>query len=195
MERTDGPPELIVLVDERGTPIGSADKATSHHADTPLHLAFSCYVFDERGRFLTTRRAAHKLVWPGVWTNSVCGHPAPGEPLVAAIERRLREELGMSARDVEVVLPRYRYRSPPFRGIVENEFCPVFLARAVSEPRPDGREVDAFEWVPWGDFVRAAGADTRDVYSWWCKDQLTHLAGMEPVERYAAPERIPSIDT
>lgn len=194
MERTDAS-ELIVLVDERGTPIGSADKATSHHADTPLHLAFSCYVFDERGRFLATRRAAGKLVWPGVWTNSVCGHPAPGEPLVAAIERRLDQELGMGARDFEVVLPHYRYRSPPFRGVVENEFCPVFLARAAGEPRPDGREVDAFEWVPWEDFVRAASTDTGDVYSWWCKDQLSHLAEMEAVERYASPERVASTDT
>ena len=89
--------ELIVLVDESGTPIGSAEKLSSHHADTPLHLAFSCYVFDDEGRFLATRRSSQKKVWPGVWSNSVCGHPLPGEAVVAAIRRRLRYELGMTA--------------------------------------------------------------------------------------------------
>jgi isopentenyl-diphosphate delta-isomerase len=186
--RTGGTPELIVLVDEAGKPIGAADKASSHHARTPLHLAFSCYVFDVRGRFLTTRRAAVKHVWPGVWTNSVCGHPAPGEPLVDAVERRLREELGMRARGFRVALPDYRYRSPAFNGVVENEFCPVVLARAVTEPQPDGSEVDAFRWVRWEDFVRAAAADTEDVYSWWCKDQLRLLTRTGLVTRFAAPE-------
>ncbi|MEX0789777.1 MAG: NUDIX domain-containing protein, partial [Actinomycetota bacterium] len=70
-----GAAELIVLVDEQGNPTGRAEKSSSHHLDTPLHLAFSCYVFDDRGRLLATRRANSKKVWPGVWTNSVCGHP------------------------------------------------------------------------------------------------------------------------
>jgi isopentenyl-diphosphate delta-isomerase len=189
VQGSGAPPELIVLVDERGTPIGSADKAASHHADTPLHLAFSCYVFDGRGRFLATRRAAGKHVWPGVWTNSVCGHPAPGETMVAAIERRLEQELGMAARGFEVALPTYRYTSPPFNGVVENEFCPVFLARAASEPRPDPREVDEVDWLNWDDFVTAARADTGDRFSWWCKDQLRLLLQSRLVERFAAPEQ------
>jgi isopentenyl-diphosphate delta-isomerase len=167
--------ELIVLVDDDGNPVGSTEKYSSHHANTPLHLAFSCYVFDERGRFLATRRSLHKKVWPGVWSNSVCGHPAPGEPMVAAIERRLHYELGMSARDFQVVLPRHKYRAPPFQGVVEHEFCPVFVAVATGEPRPNRLEVDTFAWVRWGDFVQAAQADSDDAYSWWCKNQLKEL--------------------
>lgn len=168
-------PELIVLVDDDGEPIGTADKLASHHAETPLHLAFSCYVFDEGGRLLVTRRAADKLVWPGVWTNSVCGHPAPGESMTAAIERRLRYELGMQASEIEPVLPHYRYRAPPFHGIVEHEFCPVFVARAAGEPQPNPAEVADFAWVDWGDFVLAAQSDSDDAYSWWCKDQIAEL--------------------
>ncbi len=167
--------ELIVLVDDDGAPIGTAGKLASHHAQTPMHLAFSCYVFDERGRLLVTRRAADKLVWPGVWTNSVCGHPAPGESLRAAIERRLSYELGMGARDIELILPRYRYRAPPFRGIVEHEFCPVFVADADGEPQPNPAEVADFAWIDWSEFVQAAATDTADVYSWWCKDQVAQL--------------------
>ncbi len=169
-------PELIVLVDDTGREVGTAEKTSSHHADTPLHLAFSCYVFDDDGRLLVSRRAATKRVWPGVWSNSVCGHPAPGEDLVAAVERRLDHELGMTAGDVQVVLPRYRYRAPAFQGIVEHEFCPVLLARALGTPRPNPDEVGEVRWTPWDRFVRAARADDSDTYSWWCKNQLGELA-------------------
>jgi isopentenyl-diphosphate delta-isomerase len=169
--------ELIVLADGDGTPIGTAEKLSSHHADTPLHLAFSCYVFDADGRFLATRRSPGKLVWPGVWTNSVCGHPAPGETYMDAIERRLDYELEMTARSIEVVLPRHIYRAPPFRGIVEHEFCPVFVARAEGEPRPNRAEVATYRWMRWQDFVLAALSDTADVFSWWCKNQLGEMAG------------------
>jgi isopentenyl-diphosphate delta-isomerase len=167
--------ELIVLVDETGRAIGTAEKGSAHHADTPLHLGFSCYVFDEEGRFLATRRASTKQVWPGVWSNTVCGHPAPGETLAAAVERRLEYELGMTASDVMAVLPRHIYRAPAFQGIVEHEFCPVFVARAAGVPRLNPGEVGAFEWVRWDDFVRAADADVADAYSWWCKNQLREL--------------------
>ena len=169
--------ELIVLVDERGEPAGTAEKRAAHHADTPLHLAFSCYVFDDAGRFLATRRTTTKAVWPGVWTNSVCGHPAPGESFVAAIARRLDHELGMTADDIEVVLPHHIYRAPPFRGIVEHELCPVFVARARGRPRPNPAEVAEHQWVRWEHFTRAAAADAGDRFSWWCKNQLREIAG------------------
>ncbi len=183
--RRDGDVELVVLVDERGSPIGTAEKWAAHHADTPLHLAFSCYVFDDAGLFLTTRRALGKKVWPGVWSNSVCGHPAPGESLRDAIERRLEYELGMTARDFEVVLPDHLYRAPPFRGIVEYEFCPVFVARAATWPQPNPLEVGACAWVDWDEFVHAAETDTRDAYSWWCKNQLRELKDQPLIDTYA----------
>jgi isopentenyl-diphosphate delta-isomerase len=168
--------ELIVLVDPEGNAIGSAEKWSSHHGATPLHLGFSCYVFDADGRFLATRRSTGKKVWPGVWTNTVCGHPAPGESFVDAIERRLDYELGMSAENIQVVLPRHIYRAPAFRGIVEHEFCPVFVARTVGRPRPNPVEVTDYRWMPWREFVRAAESDTTDEFSWWCKNQLKEIA-------------------
>ena len=76
-----------------------------HHASTPLHLAFSCYVLDESGRLLVTRRALSKATFPGVWTNTCCGHPAPGEAIEDAVVRRVGQELGITLHDLRLVLP------------------------------------------------------------------------------------------
>lgn len=168
--------ELIVFVDKKGKPTGeTGPKLASHHAHTRLHLAFSCYIFDKTGAFLVTQRALSKKVWPGVWTNSVCGHPGPGEDMLAAIRRRLDYELGMTAGSFELVLSDYTYKTPPYNGIIEHEFCPVYLARATSQVRPNADEVEDFKWIAWGDYVERAEADTADVWSWWCKDQLKRL--------------------
>lgn len=165
--------EQIVLLDENLQPIGAAPKLASHHADTPLHLAFSCYIFDDAGRVLVTRRAKHKKVWPGVWTNSCCGHPAPDEVMEDAIHRRVSQELGMTITDLALALPDFRYRCE-FNGIVENEFCPVFIAKAASEPSPNPDEVGELVWLSWGE-LNAEIAARSDDYSYWCKLQIPLL--------------------
>jgi isopentenyl-diphosphate delta-isomerase len=55
-----GQQELFVLLDERHQPIGTARKREVHTDRTPLHLAFSRYLFDSAGRVLMTRRALGK---------------------------------------------------------------------------------------------------------------------------------------
>lgn len=150
--------EQVVLVDPEGTPIGTMDKSRVHTADTPLHLAFSCYAFDSEGRMLLTRRALGKRTWPGVWTNTCCGHPAPGEHLEDAIRRRLRFELGVEIESLRVVLPGFRYRAIAPDGIVENEVCPVFFAQLRSEPRAAPDEVMEWRWTSVADFLTVADA-------------------------------------
>ena len=88
-------PEHVVLLDGVGRAVDTTPKAIAHGRGTPLHLAFSCHVVDDVGRVLLTRRAPTKPTWPGVWTNACCGHPQLGETLRGAVERRLREELGL----------------------------------------------------------------------------------------------------
>ncbi|MGO4453767.1 isopentenyl-diphosphate Delta-isomerase [Arthrobacter sp. RAF14] len=138
---------LVQLVSDQGEPLGVAPKATVHTTTTPLHLAFSCHLVDERGRVLLTRRSLSKAAWPGVWTNSFCGHPAPGEPMEAAVRRRGREELGIDITELRCVLPDFRYRAVDSSGVVEQEICPVFFARAAGDPTPSADEVDSWAWA------------------------------------------------
>jgi isopentenyl-diphosphate delta-isomerase len=140
-------PEEVVLVDDAGHPIGTADKRSVHTSATPLHLAFSCHVYSPSGDVLVTRRALAKATWPGVWTNSFCGHPAPGESMDDAIARRARDELGITLAALEVVLPDFRYRAVDASGIVENEICPVYRAVTTDPVVPNPSEVAEYEWV------------------------------------------------
>ncbi|MGM1060583.1 isopentenyl-diphosphate Delta-isomerase [Saccharothrix sp. Mg75] len=171
--------EQVVLLDESGAGIGVADKVSVHHASTPLHLAFSSYLFDPAGRLLLTRRALHKKTWPGVWTNSCCGHPAPGEPMLPAVTRRLSDELGLTGVTLDLVLPAFRYRAEMENGVVENEMCPVFRGLLTGEPSPNPDEVDAVEWVPWAEFAPAVLAGARPV-SPWCVLQVKALQALGP---------------
>jgi isopentenyl-diphosphate Delta-isomerase len=179
---TETESERVVFVTEDGVPTGeTGPKLASHHAETRLHLAFSCYVLRRSDQaLLITQRAQDKKVWPGVWTNSVCGHPAPGEALEDAVRRRAAYEIGLpELADLRCVLPSYRYRTPPFEGIVENEFCPVFVAWADRDPEPNPAEVGGWRWVSWVDYAQLL-QDPGAGVSYWAKDQYAQLKAEEP---------------
>lgn len=156
----------VVLLDDRLQPIGQLPKSQVHHAATPLHLAFSCYIFDGSGAVLMTRRAVTKRTWPGVWTNTCCGHPLPGEASADAVARRLREELGLRLVRSAVALPDFRYRAVAADGLVENEFCPVLVGTVDGEPRLDPSEVLEYQWAPWRDIVTLAKTAPWAVSPW-----------------------------
>ena len=167
-------PEQVVLLDDDGTVVGAADKATVHTNQTPLHLAFSCHVFDPEGRLLVTRRALSKTTWAGVWTNSFCGHPAPGESVEDAIARRASVELGITVGDLKLVLPDFRYRAIDASGIVENEICPVYRAVSADAVRANPDEVSEWEWVDPASLTAAASAAPY-AFSPWLVWQLQQL--------------------
>lgn len=169
----------VVLLAEDGSPIGTHPRADVHTEDTPLHLAFSCYLRDEQGQVLITRRALGKRAWPGVWSNACCGHPRAGEAVVDGLRRRVAEELGAVPSDVRVALPAFRYRAVDASGVVENEICPVFAATVERESlRPDPAEVMETAWVAWPDLVRAA-ATVPALLSPWSVLQLRELAELD----------------
>ena len=166
--------EQVVLLDDAAQPIGSADKYKIHTDETPLHLAFSCYVLNAQGEVLVTRRALSKLTWAGVWTNSVCGHPGPGEPREDAVVRRAAQELGTEIRDLRLVLPRFQYRAVDASGIVENEVCPVYIATIASDVHANPDEVAEWQWVSVPDLVEAVSR-TPFAFSPWMVLQLPLL--------------------
>lgn len=183
--------EAVVLLDEDGHAIGTMDKRSVHHAYTPLHLAFSCYLFDDDDRVLITRRALHKRTFAGVWTNACCGHPAPGEPLDDAVRRRVRQELGLDVEDLRLLLPAFRYVAEQ-DGIVENEMCPVFAARVVNPEalRPDPEEVADACWESWSTFRDAVLSGSREV-STWCREQVRQLPSDPAVAVAATQDALP----
>lgn len=172
-DHSDGLDERVVLVDATGQPTGTASKATVHHSDTPLHLAFSSYLTNDAGQVLLTRRALTKRTWPGVWTNSVCGHPGPGESAPEAVVRRVEQEIGVAVAGVEVVLPDFQYRAVDVSGVVENEVCPVFTAVVPggARPCPNPDEVMDYAWADWADVVHTA-LNLSQVLSPWCVAQI-----------------------
>jgi isopentenyl-diphosphate Delta-isomerase len=180
----DDPPapmqdEHVVLVDDAGHAVGAARKADVHHRSTPLHLAFSCYVFDPERRLLVTQRAFSKRTFPGVWTNTVCGHPAPGENIADAVVRRVRQEVGITVRGLHLILPDFRYRAVMSNGVTENELCPVFVGSASEPPDADPDEVSALEWAPWSTFVDDV-LNGRRAVSQWCVEQVRSLVRLGP---------------
>jgi isopentenyl-diphosphate delta-isomerase type 1 len=168
--------ETVVLLNDRGEAVGTQAKAEVHTEATPLHLAFSLYLFDEAGRVLLTRRALTKKTWPGVWTNTCCGHPGPGESPEEAARRRLPQELGVTVTGLRSVLPDFSYTATDASGIVENEVCPVFAGRLHPDAHvtPNTGEVMDWSWTPWEQLV-AAVAVTPFVFSPWAVAQVREL--------------------
>ena len=166
--------DLVVLLDPDGKPSGTAPREGVHGHDTPLHLAFSCWLLAPDGRTLLTRRALGKRSWPGVWTNSFCGHPRPGEDLADAVARHGRHELGVDVHDVRALLPQFRYRAVDAAGVVENEVCPVLTAHTDDELAPRADEVAEHVWVTF-DELRAALAAAPWALSPWLREQGAEL--------------------
>ena len=167
----------VVLLDENSQAVGVADRRTVHGLSTPLHLAFSSYLFDDKKRVLLTRRALSKRTWPGVWTNSCCGHPRPGETPQDAVHRRAGEELGVTVTHLGSVLPTFRYRAVDASGVEENEFCPVFVGRISAPLSPDPDEVMQTAWVEPPQLL-ATALSMPEVLSPWCVEQLTQLGSV-----------------
>jgi isopentenyl-diphosphate delta-isomerase len=140
---------MVELVSPAGSPVGTSTVLEAHTAPGVLHRAFSVLLFDPAGRTLLQQRSASKTRFPLCWANSCCGHPAPGEPVTVAANRRLGDELGV--RGVSLVdAGVYLYRAvDPSTGRVEHEYDHVLVGRVPAGLAidPDPREVAAVRWV------------------------------------------------
>lgn len=173
---------FVELVDGDGRAVGRATVAAAHRAPGQLHRAFSVVLLDAGGRLLLQQRAAGKTRFPLRWANACCGHPGPGEAVVPAASRRLREELGL----VNVTLTGvgvYVYQAAdPVTGRVEHEYDHVLLGRIDRDElgQPDPTEVAALRWVHVDDLVREL-VTAPDSYAPW-------LAGVVAAWRAHEPE-------
>ncbi|GAA1854896.1 isopentenyl-diphosphate Delta-isomerase [Myceligenerans crystallogenes] len=150
-------PTMLELVDESGTTIGTAEKLSAHVPPGRLHRAFSVFLFDDAGALLLQRRAWTKYHSPGVWSNSCCGHPFPGEPPAEAAARRVREELGVTPHLLRPA-GTVRYTHPdPASGLVEREYNHLFTGLVRTPPRPDPEEIAEVRFAAPDEVVREAG--------------------------------------
>ncbi|MBP6005148.1 MAG: isopentenyl-diphosphate Delta-isomerase [Pyrinomonadaceae bacterium] len=176
--------DMLVYVDDAGTPIATEAKPLVHHADTKLHLAFSIFLFNSKGELLLQQRALSKKTWPGVWSNSCCGHVMLHERTVDAAKRRLKFELGFSGLGLNTLLPDFRYRAEK-DGVVENEICPVLVGFTDKLPRPNPDEVAATRNIAWADFLELA-RDPNGGISPWAREEAELLEANEEFRRLFA---------
>jgi isopentenyl-diphosphate delta-isomerase len=163
--------ERVVLVDAQDRELGSEAKLRAHEDGGRLHRAFSVFVFDSRGRTLLQRRADGKYHFGGLWTNSCCGHPRPGESVTDAASRRLREEMGIAVTLVDVGSFIYRARDPQ-SGLTEHELDHVCVGAYDGDVQPDPAEAGDFRWVT-PDELDAALASAPEAHTPWLPQAWT----------------------
>lgn len=138
---------LLDLVSASGTSIGSCSVLEGHTPPGCLHRAFSVFVIREDGAVLMHRRAQGKSRFAGLWTNTCCSHPGPGEDLLGSAAARLEEEMGLVGVSL-VERGTFVYSAhDPVSGTVESEYDHVLVGMSDEDPTPDPAEVGEWEWV------------------------------------------------
>lgn len=135
----------VVLVDESDREVGVMEKIEAHRRGV-LHRAFSVLVVNSSNQLLIHRRAMGKYHSPGLWTNTCCSHPLPGEDIRTAARRRLKEEMGMDGVDLDVT-GSFIYMVALENGLVEHEYDHILKGVSDLQPDPNPAEADAVEWI------------------------------------------------
>jgi len=146
MDEQPGDPGLVVLVDEHDNELGTMGKLAAHRDGGRLHRAFSVFLFDAAGRVMLQKRAAGKYHFAGLWTNTCCSHPGPGEDVPAAGRRRLLEEMGIDAPLRRVTAFVYR-ATDGATGLTEHELDHVLAGRFDGEPILNPDEAEGWRWA------------------------------------------------
>ena len=172
--------ERLILVDEQDNKVGVGTKMQVH-LQGALHRAFSVFIFDSQGRLMLQQRASGKYHSGGLWTNSCCGHPRPGESNLAAATRRLHEEMGFDCplQEVDQIL----YRVDVSNGLVENEFNHTFIGLYERPPALNPEEAEGWQWMPVNDIFAAVEKDPLHFTAWF-KVILAHF-GQVTIQQWA----------
>lgn len=163
--------EEVILVDEFDTAIGTMEKMEAHEKGR-LHRAFSVFIFNSRGQMLLQRRALDKYHSGGLWTNTCCSHPRPGEDTKAAAERRLREEMGLQL--TLQAKTSFVYRASFANSLTEHEFDHVFTGHTDNDPLINRDEVESYKWL-FSDDIKAEMKLQPDNFTVWFKIAMEKL--------------------
>ncbi len=136
--------ETVILVDEKDSPLGTQEKLAAHTIPQ-RHRAFSVFIFNEKGETLVQRRALGKYHSPGLWANSCCGHPRPGEEVGMAARRRLDEELGFTCSLTPLTTVCYTLKLE--KNLWELEYTHVFKGIYTSTFDLNLEEVCQIQWI------------------------------------------------
>lgn len=136
--------EQVIAINEKDQEIGVADKLEAHREDI-LHRAISVFILNDHNQVLLQQRADDKYHSAGLWSNTCCSHPMPGEETAAAAHRRLREEMGFDC-ELEYIFP-FRYRTDVGGGLIENELDHVFIGWYSGEVNPSAEEVRDYKFI------------------------------------------------
>ncbi len=166
----------VVLVTKEGKQIGLEDKLVAHQKGL-LHSAFSIMIYRETptGReYLLQRRALSKYHSGGLWTNTCCSHPFPGEPFQIAAARRLYEELGITEPLNMQLSGSFYYRVELDNDLIEHEIDQVILCEASDvnmAPNPE----EIMEWAWWHhDKISDTLATQPHIFTAWFKQVLAY---------------------
>ncbi len=140
--------EEVILVNEQDEETGTMEKMEAHRK-AMLHRAFSIFIFNTKGEMLLQQRALGKYHSPGLWTNTCCSHPRPGEKVNDAAVRRLMEEMGIETSITKVY--DFIYRTEFLNGLTEFEFDHVYTGTYNGSLEPDKHEVKDYCYRPMQD--------------------------------------------
>lgn len=133
----------LTLVDEKDREIGSEEKFLAHKKDLK-HRSFSIFIFNSVGQLLLQKRNKTKYHSGGLWSNTCCSHPKPGEKTKESAQKRLKEEMGFSSNLKEIFAFNYQIK---WGRLAENEYDHVFIGRYEGKPKPDPDEVEDWKWM------------------------------------------------
>jgi isopentenyl-diphosphate delta-isomerase len=163
--------ESIILVDKAGLMTGTMDKLAAHKSGM-LHRAFSIFIFNGKNELLLQQRSRHKYHSGGLWSNTCCSHPKPGEITKMAAERRLKEEMGLTCKLAEIF--SFVYFVQLGNGMAEHEFDHVFLGFSESLPVLNDDEAVSYRYVNIENLLKDFVLN-QDKYTEWlkiCLDQV-----------------------
>ena len=136
--------EHVILVDANDRAVGTMEKMEAHRKGI-LHRAFSVLIFNDAGQVLLQKRSKSKYHSSGLWTNTCCSHPLPGESMEDATRRRLREEMGIDLQPTFSY--SFLYKAPLDHGLIEHELDHVFVGTFNGSPNINRKEVEDWKYV------------------------------------------------